>query len=250
MSRAGAHRYGVLCRWIDVIVHGYHHRDEYKRIVNEMQLDTRDPDLADARRHRAAEPVLMRLRLVKENEVLEVMPELNPERDHPPFVRSARKTLSQNPEPDEHHEGETVVQRLCLHEPRIVHAENSHRHLAGPVHHEELVRLDDVLEPVKKHDRQKNLKRHFVPARVQVLGETRGRVKIRERRHVWKTWVCFLPCARLKISRLFPFASTGVLRFEGSLRRNAGNARSDHPESAVSRANARLGDRRAHRADV
>src|SRR5687767_2006558 len=138
-----------------------------------MQLDPRNPDLADAGGYAASEPELLRLRLIEENEMLEMVPELNPERDHPPCVRGARESLSHHPQADQHHESESVVEHFRFHEPRIVHAQKAHRHRPSPVHHKELVRLYDVLEPVEQHDRQEALQCGLVPARVETFEKAR-----------------------------------------------------------------------------
>jgi len=85
--RARAHRlHRVACRWIHVIVHRDNHRDEYERVVDKVQLDSRNPDLTDTGWNVSTKPVAMCLRLIKQDEMLEVMPELNPERNHPPLV--------------------------------------------------------------------------------------------------------------------------------------------------------------------
>ena len=103
---------GVRHPWKHVVVHRNDHRNEYERVVDEMQLDPWNPDLTDARRHRAPEPVLMRLRLVKQDEVLEVVPELDPESGHPPLVRRTGESFAEHPERDDHHQSEAVEPRF------------------------------------------------------------------------------------------------------------------------------------------
>src|SRR5438477_12489088 len=120
-------------RRIHVIVHRHHHRNEYDRVVEQMQLDSWNPDLADTRRDFAAEPEVMRLRLIEQNEMLEVVPELNPESDHPPRMRPPGKSFPQNPETNHHYQRKAVMEHFRFHEPWIVHAEYSHRHRAWPV---------------------------------------------------------------------------------------------------------------------
>ena len=67
-----------------VVVHRDHHRDEDDGVVEEVQLDARHPQLHDARRHRAAEEVVADDRLHLQQAVLDVVEELDPERDRPP----------------------------------------------------------------------------------------------------------------------------------------------------------------------
>src|SRR5687768_3418262 len=102
-----------------MVVHRDHHWNENQHVVDEMKLDPRNPDLADARGHAASEPELLVLRLIKQNEVLEMMPELNPERDHPPCMRRPRESFPEHPQPDQHHKSESVVEHFRFHEPRI-----------------------------------------------------------------------------------------------------------------------------------
>ena len=61
-----------------------HHRDEHDGVVEEVQLDARHPQLDDARRHRPAEQVLSEQVLALQQEVLDVVEELDRERDRPP----------------------------------------------------------------------------------------------------------------------------------------------------------------------
>src|SRR2546423_224003 len=97
MSRARTCACDLLYRWMHVVVHRDHHRGEHNGIVDEVQLDSGNPDLSDARRRRRAEQVMARERLIEEQAVLDVMPELDPESDHPPRVGAADKSSSQHP---------------------------------------------------------------------------------------------------------------------------------------------------------
>src|SRR5450759_1274359 len=122
-SVAGASAHGRHClpRWrIHVIVHPDHHRNEYQHVVDEVQLDPRNPDLADACRHGATKPESLRLRLIKQNKMLDMMPELDPEGHHPPRVRGAGKSLPDHPQAYQHHQSESVVEHFRFHEPGIV----------------------------------------------------------------------------------------------------------------------------------
>ena len=87
MVCAGTHHpHRVTCGWIDVVVHRNDHGNEHERVVHQMQLDPGNPDLPNARRHLSTKEVMVRVGLVEEQEMLEVMPELDPERRHPPPV--------------------------------------------------------------------------------------------------------------------------------------------------------------------
>src|SRR3954466_3410801 len=70
VSARAHHLHGVPCRRIHVIVHGNHHRNEDDGVIKEMELNAREPDLADTRWYLAAEPVMVGVRLVKQDEVL------------------------------------------------------------------------------------------------------------------------------------------------------------------------------------
>ena len=74
-----------------VVIHRDHHRDEDDRVVEEVQLDARHPQLQDARRHRPAEQVLAEQVLPLQQEVLDVMKELDRQRDGPPLPIAARR---------------------------------------------------------------------------------------------------------------------------------------------------------------
>ena len=82
-----------------VVVHRDHHRNEDDRVVEEMQLDARHPQLQQAGRHRPAQQVLAENRLPLQQRVLDVMEELNPERQHPPeTIDLAGETGAQRPQ--------------------------------------------------------------------------------------------------------------------------------------------------------
>src|ERR1051325_2281121 len=99
MPSAGAsHPDGIARRWIHVVIHRNDHRDEHDGVVEQVQLDAREPDLSDARRDLAAKPEVMGVGLVEQNEMLEVVPELNNERRHPPLEGSTGESAAQNQE--------------------------------------------------------------------------------------------------------------------------------------------------------
>ena len=64
---------------IQVVVHPQQHGDEDDGVVEEVQLHARDPDLADAHGHGAAEEEVFRRGLVEQERVLEMVPELDAE---------------------------------------------------------------------------------------------------------------------------------------------------------------------------
>src|SRR4029434_4578983 len=68
---------GVLLRWEHVVVHRNDHRDEDDGVVEQMELDARNPDLHEARRHRPSAQVVARRGLDDEEQVLDVMEELD-----------------------------------------------------------------------------------------------------------------------------------------------------------------------------
>ena len=67
------------------------HRHEHQRIVEEVQLEARDPQLRDARRDRSAEKRRAQDRLRLQQRVLDVMPKLDDERGEPPGPGPADK---------------------------------------------------------------------------------------------------------------------------------------------------------------
>ena len=66
----------------------------------------------DARRDRRIEEVAPDDHLHLQQRVLDVVPELDPERHHPPPPGTRYEARAQDPEPDEHDEGVRIVQPL------------------------------------------------------------------------------------------------------------------------------------------
>src|SRR5215470_15016097 len=95
-----------------VQVHGVHHRHEDDRIVEQVQLYAREEHLGDAGGHGPAEQVMVGLCLNKQQQVLEVMPELDAQRYVPPGPGPAMEAVPEHPEPDQHDNREAVVQPL------------------------------------------------------------------------------------------------------------------------------------------
>ena len=66
----------------------------------------------------------MQRRLRNQQQMLNVMPELNHQRDHPPRARSSAESLAQHPKPDQHEQRIAVVQHFGLDQPRIPQAQD------------------------------------------------------------------------------------------------------------------------------
>ena len=153
---AHVHRCCTLLRaggWEHVVVHRDHHRDEHDRVVEEVQLDARDPQLHDARRHRrcrrgsaAASPGPGAARARCDA------------RTGSPSATSTtascrHEARTQHPQPDEHHHRVAVV-----HAPRTSPARGSSsprtprdsRH--RPTQHVNLEGLRQMLGPVGQDD--------------------------------------------------------------------------------------------------
>ena len=60
-----------------VVIHPHDHGNENNRVVEEMKLDARNPELHEARRHRAAEEVGAENHLHLQQQVFEMVEELN-----------------------------------------------------------------------------------------------------------------------------------------------------------------------------
>jgi len=125
-----------------VVIHRDHHGDEHDRVVEEMKLDPRKKKLEDAARFRLMPEIVVRHRLPDQQEVLDVMPELDPERDHPPGMRDAGEPFSEYPETDQHDQRVTVVQNLSLDQPRIKQSKQTQRLGTRPPHDVDLIGLD------------------------------------------------------------------------------------------------------------
>jgi hypothetical protein len=78
-------------------VHGDDHRQEHHRVVEQVQLDAGQDQLQDAGRHGLAGQEVAGLRLQQQQQVLDVVPELDAERDHPPGrLRPVKPLRSRN----------------------------------------------------------------------------------------------------------------------------------------------------------
>src|SRR5271163_1352783 len=96
---AGARRLFLLVRGREhVIVHRDHHGNEDDRVVEEMEFDSREKKLQDATRYRLMPEIVVRCGLPDQQKMLDVMPELDPEGDHPPGMRNSGESFTEDPE--------------------------------------------------------------------------------------------------------------------------------------------------------
>src|SRR5690606_5996499 len=99
----------LLGRRKHVVEHRDHHGDRDDRVVEQVKFHPRDHQLRKAQGHRGSEKILSDNGLSLKKRVLDMMPELDPERDHPPCVRPAGESLSQEPESRQHHKRVEVM---------------------------------------------------------------------------------------------------------------------------------------------
>lgn len=172
MPLAGAVR-RRFTRWREhVIVHADHHRDEHDRVIEQVQFYTRENQLQEAYGHRGMKPILVSERLILQYSVLNVMPELNHQRNCPPCAGCSCEPLAQHPNSDQHDQRVGVVENFSLKHPWVKISEQSKRLGPGPVEHPNLISLNDVFCPVAKHNDHKYLKGTFMPAGVQFFVQT------------------------------------------------------------------------------
>jgi archaeosine synthase beta-subunit len=157
-----------------MVVHADHHRNEYDRVVEEMQFDAWEPQLQNARRNRPSEQVVPDRRLNNQQQVFDVMPELNAERNRPPAaICHAGKPGPERPQPNQHHERIAVVENFGFHEPRIIQAEQTQRFGHWPSEHVNLKRLEEMLAPMREHDDREYPQRELVILTVQPVEKSR-----------------------------------------------------------------------------
>src|SRR5437667_3529915 len=124
-----------------VVVHGNHHGNEDHAVVEHMKLYSWEDQLQNAGWHWRMEKVMVNDRLVLQQRMLDVMPELDIERYAPPLMGSSSESLTQYPDTDEHDQRVAIVQDFHLDRPGINHAEHSQRFGARPSHNINLIRL-------------------------------------------------------------------------------------------------------------
>src|SRR5579864_642718 len=170
MPCAGA--FGVLLfalRRKHVVIHSHDHRDEDDGVVEQMKLDPGNPQLREAGRDRRMKPIMARNCLVLQNAMLNVVPELDPERDHPPGVGNPGETLPQDPQADKHDQGIAVMQRLRLYEPGVYEPQHTQRLWTRPMHYIDLVGLKEMFPPMGDDDGHESQQRGLVPAGVELF---------------------------------------------------------------------------------
>src|SRR5262247_1107688 len=94
------------------------------------------------------------------------MPELDAESDHPPFVGASLKSLSENPDTDEHHQRIGIVKHLRFDQPGKPETEKASRFRNRPVENIDLEGLKQMFRPVREHDKHKDLKCRLMPLRI------------------------------------------------------------------------------------
>src|SRR5690606_31605587 len=101
VNRAGAAHPRCLLRGREhMVIDPDDHRDEDQRVVDEVELHARDEELRDADRDGRVEEVLPDQCLALQKRVLDVVPELDAEGDHPPGAGTAHETRAEHPDAD------------------------------------------------------------------------------------------------------------------------------------------------------
>src|SRR4030095_5586727 len=113
-------------------------------------------------------------RLYEEEQVLDVMEELDRERDGPPSaVQDATESGPQRPQPDKHHDRVAVVQRFRLNQPREEVTNQSACFRYRPAQPVNLERLQQVLAPMGQYDHHEEPQRDFMLGSVKAIHEGR-----------------------------------------------------------------------------
>ena len=95
-----------------MVVHADHHRNEDDRVVEQMKFHAGNIKLDETHRNRRATKVLPDEDLRLQDRVFYVVPELDAERDHPPFIRQPLESFAERPETDQHNQGISIMKRL------------------------------------------------------------------------------------------------------------------------------------------
>src|SRR5205814_1793002 len=133
---------------------------EHERIIEEIDTGgaegarrrRRQPTRAEADRDRRTEQIPTGDDLPLEQRVLDVMPELNDQRGHPPVARPAREAGQEEPYPRQHDHGVAIVQHFGVHQPGEPLSQHPARLVDRPVERVHLERLDEMLRQVREHD--------------------------------------------------------------------------------------------------
>src|SRR6266852_6627039 len=169
---AGARHLPVFTLWRKhVVVHTDHHRDEYDRVVEEVEFDAWKDQLQNTARNWLAPKIVVERGLPDQQEMLDVMPELDRQSCRPPLPRKPGESFAEHPKADQHDQGVAVVQGFGLDQPGVPQTKNAIGLRARPSHHVNLVSLDQMLAPMCEHNKQEELKRTLVPASVQLLAK-------------------------------------------------------------------------------
>src|ERR1700722_4915357 len=147
----------LTCWREHVVIHGDDHGNEHNAVIEKMKFHARKEELQHAERDRLAHQIVVERGLSEQKKMFDVMPELDDESNCPPCAAATGKAFAKHPEADKHDQRIAVVQCLGLDEPRIPEPENAIRLRARPPHHPYLVGLYEMLTPVCKHDRHKDL---------------------------------------------------------------------------------------------
>ena len=95
-----------------VVVHADRHRDEDNGVVEQVQFHTWKDQLEHAGRDRRPPEIVLQCGLNNQQGMLNMVPELDPEREGPPLQRNALEALTKYPEADQHDDGIPVMHRL------------------------------------------------------------------------------------------------------------------------------------------
>src|ERR1700722_17942447 len=79
-----------------VVIHGDDHGDEHDRVIEKMEFNPGKDQLQYAARHRLAPKIMVRGGLPDQQKMLDVVPELDPESDHPPGMGDSGKAFAKN----------------------------------------------------------------------------------------------------------------------------------------------------------
>src|ERR1700722_10100987 len=131
----------LILRRKHVVVHRNHHGNEDDRIVKKMQFDARENHLENAEWNRFAPKIVMSRGLPDQQKMLNVMPELNPESDHPPGMGNSSKSFAQEPKAGQHDQRITVMKGFRLDEPGIPQAKQAIGLRTRPSHDINLISL-------------------------------------------------------------------------------------------------------------
>jgi hypothetical protein len=137
-----------------------------------VQFDTWDPELRQARRHRPVEERRAENRLQLQQSVLDVVEELDGQRDRPPVSRDRfHEARPQDEQADQHDERVGVVEHFRRDHPGVEVPEDAARVGHGPAEGVDLKRLGEVLGPVGQHNHHEEPEGDLVRLRIQPLEE-------------------------------------------------------------------------------